>query len=118
MGGEEFFIDLLLFHRKLRCLIAIELKIGKFKPEYAGKMQFYLSVLNDKMRIENENPSIGIIICKDKNRTIVEYSLKDLNNQIGVASYKMRKTLPKELKRYLPSSEEIVRNLFDFDETK
>ncbi|MCD6578059.1 DUF1016 family protein [bacterium] len=116
VGGEEFFIDLLLFHRKLQCLVAVELKIGKFKPEYAGKMQFYLSVLNDKMKLKEENPSIGIIICKDKNRTVVEYSLKDLDSPIGVASYKIRKTLPKELKKYLPSSEEIAKKLLDFDE--
>lgn len=69
IDGQEFFIDLLLYHRQLRCLVAIELKIGAFKPEYAGKMQFYLSALNDMAKLPDENPSIGIILCKDKSRT-------------------------------------------------
>lgn len=118
VDGEEFFIDLLLFHRRLKSLIAIELKIGAFKPEYAGKMNFYLSALNDKVRLDDENPSIGIIICKDKNRTIVEYSLKDSNKPIGVSSYKLLDTLPKELKAFLPSSEEIAERLSVFDHSE
>ena len=77
VDGEEFLIDLLLFHRRLRCLVAIELKIGKFKPEFVGKMQFYLTALDRQIRQEDENPSIGIILCKEKNRTIVEYALHD-----------------------------------------
>jgi predicted nuclease of restriction endonuclease-like (RecB) superfamily len=109
--NEDFFIDLLLFHRKLNCLIAIELKIGKFKPEYAGKMQFYLSVLNDKIKLANENPSIGIIICKSKNRTIVEYALKDTNKPIGVATYNITDKLPKKLSKYLPSKQDITDKL-------
>lgn len=111
VGDEEFFIDLLLYHRKLRCLVAIDLKIGKFKPEYAGKMQFYLTVLNDKVRQKEENPSIGIILCKSKNRTIVEYALKDTTQPIGVASYRITRRLPKELKKYLPSPEQIRERL-------
>src|SRR3972149_1547901 len=86
IDGQEFFIDLMLYHRQLRCLVAIELKIGAFKPEYAGKMQFYLSVLNDIAKLPDENPSIGIILCKDKSRTIVEYALKDTKKPIGVAT--------------------------------
>lgn len=77
--GKEYFIDLLLYHRQLQCLVAIELKIGEFTPEYKGKMEFYLSILNDKIKLPNENDSIGIIICKEKNRTVVEYSLKSGN---------------------------------------
>jgi deoxycytidine triphosphate deaminase len=76
LEGNEYFIDLLLFHRTLQCLVAIELKIGEFIPEYKGKMEFYLAVLNDKVRLPHENDSVGIIICKSKNRTVVEYSLK------------------------------------------
>jgi predicted nuclease of restriction endonuclease-like (RecB) superfamily len=116
VDDEEYFIDLLLYHRRLIALIAIELKIGKFKPEYAGKMQFYLSALNDMVKLEGENPSIGIIICKDKKRTTVEYALKDSNKPIGVATYYLSANLPKELKAFLPSSEEIIKRLAVFDE--
>jgi predicted nuclease of restriction endonuclease-like (RecB) superfamily len=79
VDDEDYYIDLLLFHRRLRCLIAIELKVGGFKPEYAGKMQFYLTALDETMKLDDENPSIGIIICKSKKRTIVEYALKRAN---------------------------------------
>lgn len=89
IDGEEFFIDLLFYHRALRCLIAIDLKIGSFKPEYVGKMQFYLSALDDLVRIKGENKSIGIIICKEKNRTIVEYTLRDTKKPIGISTYKI-----------------------------
>ncbi len=106
---EEYFIDLLLFHRKLKCLVAVELKIGKFKPEHAGKMQFYLSALNDRMKLEDENPSIGIIICKSKKHTTVEYALKELNKPIGIASYSIEKSLPDSLKTLLPSAEDIEK---------
>jgi predicted nuclease of restriction endonuclease-like (RecB) superfamily len=108
VDGEEFFIDLLLFHRRLRCLVAIELKIGKFKPEFVGKMQFYLTALDRLVRQEDENPSIGIILCKEKNRTIVEYTLHDARKPIGVATYEITRTLPEELKGQLPQPEEIA----------
>ncbi len=111
IDGQEFFIDLLLYHRQLRCLVAIELKIGAFKPEYAGKMQFYLSALNDRAKLSDENPSIGIILCKDKSRTIVEYALKDTKKPIGVSTYKLTEKLPRELKKYLPSPEEIIERI-------
>jgi predicted nuclease of restriction endonuclease-like (RecB) superfamily len=111
MDGEEFFIDLLLYHRRLKCLVAIELKTTDFIPEYAGKMQFYLAVLDDKVRQEDENPSIGIIICKTKRRTVVEYALKTANSPMGVADYSLSKTLPKKLKGLLPSSDEIIKSL-------
>ncbi|MFO0795009.1 MAG: PDDEXK nuclease domain-containing protein [Candidatus Brocadiaceae bacterium] len=86
IDDQEFFVDLLLYHRRLWCLVAIELKVGAFKPEYAGKMQFYLSALNDRAKLPEENPSIGIILCKDKSRTIVEYALKDTKKPIGVST--------------------------------
>jgi predicted nuclease of restriction endonuclease-like (RecB) superfamily len=111
IDDEEFFIDLVLYQRKLKCLVAIELKVGKFKPEYAGKMQFYLSILNDKVKLEDENPAIGIIICKEKNRTIVEYALKDANKPIGIATYSLTKSLPDNLSKYLPSVEKIMENM-------
>jgi len=109
--GEEFFIDLLLYHRRLKSLVAIELKTTDFKPEYAGKMQFYLAVLDDKVRQKDENPSIGIIICKTKRRTVVEYALKTASSPMGVADYSLSKTLPKELKGLLPSADEIIKSL-------
>jgi hypothetical protein len=115
LEDDEFYIDLLLYHRALNCLVAIELKTEKFKPEYAGKMQFYLSVLNDKVRLEHENPTIGIIVCKSKNRTVVEYSLKDTTQPIGVSTYKTSKTLPEKMKKYLPSPEELAKKLNIFD---
>ncbi|HLC71664.1 MAG TPA: PDDEXK nuclease domain-containing protein [Candidatus Nanoarchaeia archaeon] len=111
VDGEEYFIDLVLYHRKLRCLMAIELKIGKFKPEYAGKMQFYLSALDDTVRLEDENPSIGIIISKEKSRTTVEYALRDVKKPIGISTYKITPKLPKNLLKYLPSAEDITRRL-------
>jgi predicted nuclease of restriction endonuclease-like (RecB) superfamily len=111
IDGTEFFIDLLLYHRQLRCLVAIELKIGAFKPEYAGKMQFYLAALNDTVRLPDENPSIGIILCKEKNRTIVEYALNESKKPIGVSTYRLSASLPRELKKYLPSPEEMIKRL-------
>ncbi len=108
VDGKEYFIDLLLFHRRLRCLVAIELKIGEFQPEYAGKMQFYLTALDRQVREEGENPSIGIILCKEKNRTVVEYALHDSRKPIGVATYRILKRLPKALQGQLPSPEEIA----------
>lgn len=112
--GQEFFIDLLLYHRGLKSLIAIELKIGAFKPEYAGKMNFYLSLLNDKVRLSDENPSIGIIICKDKSKTIVEYALKNTTQPLCVATYTLTKTLPKDLAKTLPTPKEIEKKLQGF----
>jgi hypothetical protein len=111
VDGKEYFIDLLLFHRRLKCLVAIELKIGEFEPEFVGKMQFYLAALDTQVREEGENPSIGIILCKEKSRTIVEYALREARKPIGVATYRMVKRLPKELKGQLPSPEEIGRLL-------
>ncbi|MDD2581271.1 MAG: PDDEXK nuclease domain-containing protein [Desulfuromonadaceae bacterium] len=108
VDGKEFFIDLLLFHRRLRCLVAIELKVGEFLPEFVGKMQFYLAALDRQVRQEDENPTIGIILCKEKSRTIVEYALHDARKPIGVATYEITKTLPKALKGQLPSPKEIA----------
>ena len=108
---REFFIDLLLFHRRLKCLVAIDLKIGEFEPEFVGKMQFYLAALDAGVRMKGENPSIGIILCKEKRRTIVEYALKVAGRPIGVATYRTVKKLPRELKGQLPGPEEIIKLL-------
>lgn len=114
--GDEYFIDMLLFHRRLKALVAIELKIGKFMPEFVGKMQFYLAALDRLVRQEDENPSIGIILCKEKNRTVVEYALHDARKPIGVATYETTRTLPKELKGQLPQPEEIAALLEGIEE--
>ena len=114
-ADDDSYIDLLLFHRQLQSLIAIELKIGEFKPEYAGKMQFYLTALDEKEKLSHENPSIGIIICKNKNRTKVEYTLRTTTAPIGVATYSYSSTLPKDLERLLPSPEEIAKIIDEFD---
>lgn len=111
IDDKEYFIDLLLYHRKLRCLVAVELKIAEFVPEFAGKMQFYLSLLDDRVKLEGENASIGLIICKSKNRTVVEYALKETKKPIGVSTYKITSQLPKQLSKYLPSKNEIIKRL-------
>jgi predicted nuclease of restriction endonuclease-like (RecB) superfamily len=111
VGGEDFYIDLLLYHRGLQCLVAIELKVVDFKPEFAGKMQFYLTALNKQEKMPHENPAIGIILCKGKNRTIVEYALADARHPLGVASYTISNSLPKELRGSLPSPDEMAKLL-------
>lgn len=111
IDGEEFFIDILLYHRRLKCLVAIELKVGKFLPEYVGKMQFYLAALDGTIRERGENPSIGIILCRDKKRTIVEYALRETKKPIAVAKYRITEKLPKNLRKELPAPEQI-RKLF------
>lgn len=113
IDGNEFFIDILLYHRRLKCLVAVELKAGKFLPEYVGKMQFYLAALDSRVKEKNENPSIGIILCKDKNRTIVEYALRESKKPIGVAKYQIVTKLPSELKKELPAPEQIAKLMDD-----
>ena len=105
--SEEYFIDLLFYHIKLHCYIVIELKNTKFKPEYAGKMNFYLSAVDDILKNDNDNPSTGLILCRDKNKFSVEYTLKDINKPIGVSSYKLAKYLPKNLVNNLPTEEDL-----------
>lgn len=107
LGQKEYFIDLLFYHRFLKCLVAIELKIGAFEPEYAGKMDFYLNLLNERERAPDDNPSIGIILCAEKDDLEVEFALKSKTNPIGVAEYQLNASLPKELQGKLPSAEEL-----------
>ena len=111
VGNRDLYIDLLLFHRRLRSLVAIELKIGEFEAEYAGKMQLYLTVLDEQLKLPEENSSIGIIICKSKDKTYVEYALKQSNVPIGVATYQLRNSLPENMREMLPAPEEIVERL-------
>ena len=111
VDGKEYFIDLLLYNRRLQAMIAIELKIGEFQPEYKGKMEFYLNVLNDTVKLPHENPAIDIIICKSKSRMTVEYALKSSNMPIGVATYSLSSELPEAYKKLLPTSEEIAKKI-------
>jgi predicted nuclease of restriction endonuclease-like (RecB) superfamily len=113
IDGNEFFIDILLYHRRLKCLVAIELKAGKFLPEYVGKMQFYLTALDETIKEKSENPSIGIILCKDKNQTIVEYALRQSRKPIGVAKYQIVSKLPVALRKELPAPEQIAKLMDD-----
>jgi predicted nuclease of restriction endonuclease-like (RecB) superfamily len=108
---DEYFIDLLFFHRGLQALIAFDLKRGKFKPEYIGKMNFYLSALDDLLKKPHENPSIGIILCKEKDQKKVEYSFRDFSKPMGVATYRTSSTLPPELKDALPDAETLKKLL-------
>jgi predicted nuclease of restriction endonuclease-like (RecB) superfamily len=109
--GEEFFIDLLFFNRNLQCLVAFELKRGKFKPAYAGQLNFYLNILDDKVRLPNENPSIGIILCKEKSNTVVEYAFKSIDKAMGAATFKTVRQVPKELKGILPGASDLAKLL-------
>jgi hypothetical protein len=102
---EEFFPDLLFYNTILHCYVVIDLKMKKFKPEYAGKMNFYLSVVDDQLKGENDNPSIGLILCRKKNKVVAEYSLKDMSKPIGVSEYKLTQEIPDELKKALPDSD-------------
>ena len=115
VGSRDLYIDLLLFQRRLRSLVAIDLKIGEFEAEYAGKMQLYLTALDEKVKLPEENPSLGIIICKSKDKTYVEYALKQTNAPIGVATYQLQNTLPEEMKSMLPEPEEIIKRLKIFE---
>lgn len=111
LGENEYFIDLLFFHRKLNALVAIELKVGKFRPEYAGKMNFYLNLLNDTVRMPHENPAIGIILCTDKDGLEVEYTLQNVMQPMGVSTYTVKEKLPEELAKALPTKEELEAKL-------
>lgn len=115
VGDREYFLDLLLYHRRLRCLVAVELKIGEFLPEYIDKMQFYLALLDDRVRMPDEAPSIGIILCKSKDRTIVEYALKESNKPIGVATYRIVSSVPDDLRGELPPPDQVARLLEGID---
>jgi len=111
VGDEEFYIDLLFYQLRLRCLVVIELKVGEFKPEYAGKMNFYLSAVDDLLRHPEDRPSIGLILCKSQNRLVVEYALRDVCKPMGVATYRLTETLPADLQKYLPSIDELQKEL-------
>ena len=111
VGEDEFFIDLLFYHIKLKCYVVVELKTGKFKPEFAGQLNFYVSAVDEILKETTDNPTIGILICKSKNNTVVEYALRNINSPMGVSEYKLANTLPNEFKSSLPSIEELETEL-------
>lgn len=111
VGGDEFRIDLLFYHLSLRCYIVLDLKVEDFEPEFAGKMNFYLSAVDDLLRHPSDQPTIGIILCKSKNRTVAEFALRDLNKPVGVSQYSITASLPKQLQGSLPSAEELETEL-------
>jgi len=113
VGGSEFKIDLLFYHIKLYCYVVVELKAVDFKPEFAGKLNFYTSAVDGEIKGERDNPTIGILVCKSKNDTIVEYALKDIDKPLGVSEYSITDILPKEFKSSLPSIEQIENELKD-----
>lgn len=111
VSGDEFSIDLLFYHLRLRAFVVIDLKTGKFKPEYAGKMNFYLGVIDDQLRHKNDSPSIGLILCRERDRVIAEYALRDTKKPIGISQYELTRALPKEFESRLPSIEAIEAEL-------
>lgn len=110
VNGRSYFLDLLFYHTRLKCYVVIELKIGEFKPEYVGKVNFYLSAVDDLLRSSGDQPTIGIILCKDKDRFDVEYALRDVNKPIGVSSF-ITKNIPVDVQSQLPTVEEIEQEL-------
>ena len=109
--NEDFYIDLLFYHLKLRCFIVVELKSGDFRPEYTGKLNFYISAIDDLLKQECDNPTIGLLLCKNKRGMIAEYALRDIEKPIGISEYKLFDKLPKEYEDVLPSAEDIERRI-------
>jgi hypothetical protein len=112
VSDREFYLDLLFYHLHLRCFVVVDLKKGDFKPEYAGKMNFYCSVVDDQLRHPEDAPTIGLILCQTKDRILAEYALRDINKPIGVADYELTRALPAALVSSLPSIEDIEAELF------
>ncbi len=111
VGNQDFYIDLLFYHLHLRCYVVIDLKIEDFQPEFSGKMSFYVSAVDDLLRHPDDRPTIGMILCKTKNQTIVEYALREMNKPIGVSTYQLRDTLPEKLQGSLPTIEQLEAEL-------
>jgi predicted nuclease of restriction endonuclease-like (RecB) superfamily len=117
VGGQDFYLDLLFYHLRLRCFVVFELKAEGFKPEFAGKMNFYLAAIDDLLRHADDKPSIGIILCRQRNEVIVEYSLRDSGKPMGVAQYRLSKALPEKLMKDLPTVEELAAVATDVQAT-
>ena len=116
VGGDDFFIDLLFYHLKLRCYVVIELKAGKFKPEHLGQLGFYLTAVDAQVKHPDDGPTIGLLLCKSRNKVVAEYALRDTAQPLGVAEYKLLESLPAELKTNLPSIAQIERELMGSSE--
>ncbi len=116
VGDDDFYVDLLFYHLRLRCFVVIDLKRGAFKAEYAGKMNFYLNVVDDRLRHPTDAPSIGLILCQDRNRVVAEYALRGMNKPIGVSEYELTRALPSELRSSLPTIEVIEAELTELQE--
>jgi predicted nuclease of restriction endonuclease-like (RecB) superfamily len=112
VSNQDYYIDLLFYHLRLRCYIIIELKAGDFKPEYIGKLNFYLSAVDNVLKYKDDNPSIGMILCKSKDKVVVEYALKDMSKPMGVSEYKIVRSIPEKLKTSLPSIDDLEKELF------
>jgi len=111
VGKSDFFIDLLFYHTRLRCFVVVELKVKDFQPEFAGKLNFYLNVIDDQLKHETDQPSIGILLCKTPDKVVVEYALKNVNSPLGVAEYRLTEAIPEDLKGELPSIEDLEKEL-------
>jgi predicted nuclease of restriction endonuclease-like (RecB) superfamily len=111
VGGEEFFVDLLFYHLRLRCYVVVELKATPFKPEYAGQLNFYLSAIDAELKDPTDHPTIGLLLCKERNRTVAEYALRDIGKPLGVAQYQLVRAIPDSLANGLPTIEQIEAEL-------
>jgi hypothetical protein len=113
VGERDFYLDLLFYHTRLHCHVVIELKITDFEPEHAGKLNFYIKAVDEQLRQPGDEPTIGILLCKSKDRLVAEYALSDINKPIGVSEYQLTQSLPDSLKPSLPSVEEIEAELLN-----
>ncbi|MBP3504339.1 MAG: DUF1016 family protein [Bacilli bacterium] len=111
IAGEDFYIDLLFYNIKLKCYVVIELKNDEFKPEYAGKLSFYLTAIDEEVKEKNDNPTIGLLLCKHKNNIIAEYTIRDMNKPMGISEYRIKDYLPDSFKNKLPSIEELISSV-------
>ena len=111
VAGDDFYLDMLFYHTRLRCYVIVELKASEFKPEYIGKLNFYLNVVNAQLKHANDQASIGILLCKTPNKVIVEYALENITSPLGIAEYQIMNAIPENLKRELPSIEELEQEL-------
>ena len=113
ISDNDYFIDLLFYHLDLRCYVVVELKSGKFKPEYTGKLNFYLSAVDSQIKKDSDNPSIGILLCRKKDKIEAEYALRDVNKPMGISEYRLENAIPDKIKSKLPSIEELEKQLLE-----
>jgi hypothetical protein len=118
ISDNDYFMDMLFYHMELRCYIVIELKAGKFKPEFTGKLNFYLSAVDSQLKRQGDNASIGILLCKKKDKIEVEYALRDMNKPMGITEYRLTDSIPENIKTKLPSIEELEIELSNNNKSK